>query len=98
MPSCLETTETQILLRIKAVPGAPKTQVLPAQAGRLRVKIAAPPEDGKANAELCGFFAKTLGCPKKSVSLHSGAKSRLKTLSFPPDLREKLETLVNACT
>ncbi|MDR0568515.1 MAG: DUF167 domain-containing protein [Spirochaetaceae bacterium] len=98
MPPCLEVRADRVFLYIKAVPGAPKSQIAEVREGRLRVKIAAPPEDGKANAELRAFFAELLGCPKKSAILHAGLKSRLKTLSFPLSLQAKLENLINPCS
>jgi uncharacterized protein (TIGR00251 family) len=94
MKSCIRISGNLICLHIKAVPGASKSQLLEVQEGRLRVKIAAAPEDGKANAELCTFLAKLLGCPKKEVKLQSGEKSRLKTLALPLSLKEKLEKLL----
>ncbi|MDR2534739.1 MAG: DUF167 domain-containing protein [Treponema sp.] len=94
MESCFQVTETQIYLHVKALPGASKSQMLEVKAGRLRVKIAAPPEDGKANAELCAFLAKRFDCPKKAVSLYAGEKSRLKTIVLPLILKEKLENLL----
>jgi uncharacterized protein (TIGR00251 family) len=72
----------RILLDIKVTPGASHTETLDVREGRLRVKIAAAPEDGKANAALTAFFAKLLGLPKKNVSLIRGEKSRLKTVAF----------------
>lgn len=50
--------------------------------GRLRVKIAAAPEDGKANAALVSFLAETLGLAKKEISIIRGEKSRLKTAAI----------------
>lgn len=94
MKSCIRISGNLIYLHIKAVPGASKSQLLEVQESRLRVKIAAAPEDGKANAELCTFLAKLLGCPKKEVKLQSGEKSRLKTLELPLSLKEKLEKLL----
>jgi uncharacterized protein (TIGR00251 family) len=70
------------LLDIKVTPGASKNEVLDVREGRLRVKIAAAPEDGKANAELVSFLAKTLGIAKKDVTIIHGEKSRLKTALF----------------
>jgi uncharacterized protein (TIGR00251 family) len=63
--------------------------------GRLKVKIAAAPEDGKANEELRGFLAKTLGLAKKDVSLSSGEKSRLKTIKLPLSIQSTLEKIIN---
>jgi uncharacterized protein (TIGR00251 family) len=70
------------LLDIKVTPGASKNEILDAREGRLRVKIAAAPEDGKANAELVSFLAKTLSVAKKDVSIIHGEKSRLKTVAI----------------
>jgi len=49
--------------------------------GRVLVRVAAPPADGKANAAVCALLAKTLGLPKRSVSLARGASSRDKVVS-----------------
>jgi len=83
-----------IQLEIKAVPSASKTEIAGTQNGKLRVRIAAAPEDGKANAELCAFFARTLGCPKKDVTLVRGEKSRMKVLGFPLSLEKALHDLL----
>jgi uncharacterized protein (TIGR00251 family) len=78
---------------IKAVPGASKTEAAGLKDNRLRIRIAAAPEDGKANAELCGFLAKISGCARRDVVLLRGKKSRLKTVSIPAACREKIEKL-----
>jgi uncharacterized protein (TIGR00251 family) len=75
-------------LRIRATPNAKRSELLgwedDPQAGRiLRVRIAAAPVDGKANAELRDFLAKTLGLPKSKVLLEKGGSSRFKTFEIP---------------
>jgi uncharacterized protein (TIGR00251 family) len=70
-------------LDIKAVPGASRTEFAGFQGGRLRVRIAAAPEGGKANRELTAFFAGLLGCPRGALILERGEKSRQKTIAFP---------------
>ena len=75
-------------LRVLAVPNSKTSEVLgwedDARAGRvLRVKIAAPPVDGKANAALRDFLAKHLGIPKSKVVLEKGDTSRIKTFTLP---------------
>jgi uncharacterized protein (TIGR00251 family) len=90
MASCIRVSGDRIYLSVKAIPGASASRILDTQGDQLRVKIAAAPEDGKANAELCAFLAKTLGCPKKEVRLESGEKSRLKTVTLPLSVQEKL--------
>jgi uncharacterized protein (TIGR00251 family) len=70
-------------LDIKAVPGASRTELAGFQGGRLRVRIAAAPEGGRANGELAAFFARLLGCPKGALILERGERSRQKTIAFP---------------
>ena len=48
--------------------------------GTWKVKIAAPPEKGKANRALCEFVAEKLGVPKTRVKIVSGETSRLKRI------------------
>jgi uncharacterized protein (TIGR00251 family) len=93
---CVREAEGHILLDIKAAPGASKSLLSGLQGGRLKVKIAAAPEDGRANAELIAFFAKALGCAKKEITIKSGERSRLKTLALPAGLKEKLLDLIGA--
>jgi uncharacterized protein (TIGR00251 family) len=78
---------------IRAVPGASKTEFAGVKEGRLRVRIAAAPEDGKANEELRRFLAKALGCPRSEIVLLRGEKSRQKTVSFPAAYINRFEEL-----
>ena len=84
----------RLLLDIKAIPGASKTEFAGVKDNRLRVRVAAAPEDGKANAELVAFLAKTLGCPKCEIILQSGKRSRLKVISLPALVQRELEKLI----
>jgi uncharacterized protein (TIGR00251 family) len=94
MEDCVRISGDYLFLDIKAVPGASKSALGPIKEGRLKVRIAAAPEDGKANDELRAFFAKTLGVPKRDIALESGEKSRLKTLRLPASAGEKLAALM----
>ena len=76
-------------LALKVTPGARKSEILGweddyPQVGRvLKLKIAAPPIDGKANKEIEAFLAKTLGLPKSGVSIAHGASGRIKLAELP---------------
>jgi uncharacterized protein len=48
----------------------------------LKVRVAAPPVEGAANAALLALLAKTLGVPKSSLSIVSGAGARLKLIDI----------------
>jgi uncharacterized protein (TIGR00251 family) len=97
MAGCIRISGARVLLDIKAVPGSSKSQIAGVSENRLRIKIAAAPEDGKANAELRAFLAKTLDCPKKDITLVAGEKSRLKTLALPLAIKEELEKIIAGC-
>jgi uncharacterized protein (TIGR00251 family) len=99
MPDCVRSGKDGggrecLLLDVKVTPGASKSALIGVQEGRLRVKIAAAPEDGKANAELVSFLAKTLVLAKKDIGIVAGEKSRLKTLSLPPGAKDRLEAVL----
>jgi uncharacterized protein (TIGR00251 family) len=91
---CIRLSEGRVHLNIKAAPGASRTELAGIRDGRLRVRIAAAAEDGRANGELIAFFAKILGCPKRDLILERGEKSRQKTLAFPAIYKEKFDELV----
>ncbi|MDR1507461.1 MAG: DUF167 domain-containing protein [Treponema sp.] len=80
-----------LILAVKAVPGASKTEAAGIKDGRLRIRIAAAPEGGKANSALAAFLARTLGCAKKDIVIVAGEKSRLKTVSVPSACEEKVK-------
>jgi len=94
MNNCFRIDGDTIRLEIKAVPGASKTEFAGIKDGRLRIRLAAAPEDGKANAEMLNFLSRTLGCPKKDLRLPSGEKSRLKTVAIPVGCRARLEGII----
>lgn len=76
-------------LALKVTPGARKNEILGwednyPQIGRvLKLKIAAPPIDGKANKEIEAFLAKTLGLPKSNIRIAHGSSGRIKLVELP---------------
>lgn len=61
--------------------------------GALKIKLAAPPVDGKANQELISFLAKTLKVSTSSIEITQGLTSKKKTLRLPVE-REALVKLL----
>ncbi len=59
-------------------PKSSKTAFAGIHGTSLKIKVAAPPEDGRANEELCSFLSKSLGISKSSVQIRSGHSSRRK--------------------
>lgn len=69
-------------LEIKAVPNAPRSEVVGWLGEALKVKIRAPALEGKANQALCVFLAEALGLPKRAVRLLQGETSRKKVVEI----------------
>ncbi len=54
----------------------------------LRIRVAAVPDKGKANAAVLALLAKALGLPKAGLTLIAGETSRLKTVAIAGDAAE----------
>ncbi len=67
-------------LTIRVQPGASRSEVVGPHGDALRVRIAGPAVDGKANAELVRFLATHLGLPTRSVEITRGHTSRTKVV------------------
>jgi len=78
----LSTTPEGVQLRLKVVPGASRTRIAGVLGRRLKVTIAAPPQQGQANIALCQLIAETLGISLRQVRITTGAGSGHKTLEL----------------
>ncbi len=67
------------MLFVYAQPNGKKTEILGKYGERLKVRIHAPPVDGKANQELIEFFSELFQLKKSEVTLLRGETSREKT-------------------
>jgi uncharacterized protein (TIGR00251 family) len=65
-------------LRIHAQPGARHTSLAGLHGDALKIRIAAPALEDRANEALAVFLAQQLGVPRSAVALASGARSREK--------------------
>ena len=59
-------------------PGAARSEFAGEHGGRLKLRLAAPPVEGRANAALIEFLAEYFGVPKRNVRIAAGHKSRRK--------------------
>jgi hypothetical protein len=73
-----QTTGDGVTLNIRVVPRASKTEVQGQLGDALKIRLQAPPVDGKANAALVKFLADTLDISKSNVVLLSGETGRTK--------------------
>ncbi len=69
-------------LPVHATPGARRTEAAGDYADALRVRLGAPPVDGKANEALLEWACRSFGVPKSRVELLHGAAGRQKILGI----------------
>ena len=70
-----------IRLTLHVQPGARKSEVAGEHGDALKIRLAAPPVEGKANAALLLWLAECLQVPRKAVSLLSGERNRHKIVA-----------------
>lgn len=78
----LVTEPNAVTLRLHVQPGAKKTEVVGLHGAALKIRLAAAPVDGKANACLIAFLAEQLDVSKSAIRLLGGDTSRVKRLSI----------------
>ena len=89
----LRECDGHITLTLHIQPGAKKTEVAGLHGDALKIRLAAPPVDGKANAVLIEFIAARLGLAKSKIFLKSGQTSRrkiLEVIAAPKDSAQRL--------
>ena len=80
--SWITDSKEGVIIQVHASPRASKTQVQGLHGDALKIRLQAPPVDGKANETLIEFLAKTLGIPQRQITLISGQTSRQKRLNL----------------
>lgn len=70
--------ENGVELFLHCQPGAKKTEVKGVHGDRLKIRLAAPPVEGRANEALIAWLSKTLGIPSSRIELLSGDTGRQK--------------------
>ena len=69
-------------IEVRVTPRAPRDEIAGWRAGRLRVRVTAPPVDDRANAAVCKLIAKRAGVPRSAVSVVAGGRSRDKVVEI----------------
>ncbi len=78
----LTSTPTGVILDVRVIPRAKKTQVGGVRDDALVVRLAAPPVEGAANAALVEFLADTLRLPRHAIQILSGERGRRKRVAI----------------
>lgn len=87
--------ESSVTIEVLIQPKSSRDEIVGLHDGRLKIKISAPPVEGKANERLTEVMAKALGVPKSSVDIVRGKSSRLKTLKISGIDGETCESFIS---
>lgn len=80
-------------LTLHIQPGAKKTECAGRHGDALKIRLAAPPVDGKANEALLRYLADALDLPRAAVTLKSGQSSRRKLVEISGCSAERIAGL-----
>lgn len=80
LPAFASVRGDDLEIRVKAVPGAKRDEVVGALGDRLKVRVAQPPEGGRANEAIRALLAERLGVPLRDVEIVQGATNPQKTV------------------
>jgi uncharacterized protein (TIGR00251 family) len=80
LPDLLESGDGYVVIDVHVQPRSGRSAVVGTHGAALKVRVAAPPVDGKANDATRALLARTLGVKDGAVTLVSGASSRSKRI------------------
>ena len=83
LAQALKSADGGIILSCHVQPNASRTAAVGMYGEELKITLKTPPVDGRANQELCRFFADCFDLPGRSVQLLSGQTSRRKRVFVP---------------
>ncbi len=90
------TGKGDLQLTVHVQPGAKTTSFAAIHDDALKIRLHAPPVDGKTNQALVAWLAKTLSCPQSTIALIRGQTSRRKTLSIHTEQADALSRQLQA--
>ena len=90
-------TATGATFGVRVQPGVSKNEIIGIQEDALKIRISAPPVEGKANKALIQFLAKQLTVKQSQVEILSGHKSKTKTIQVVGEGTEKkLQNIIDS--
>jgi uncharacterized protein (TIGR00251 family) len=78
------------VLELHVQPGARRTEVVGMHGARIKIRLAAPATEGRANAALIEFLAEEFDVPRRSVRIEAGSTSRQKRVVIEGDAKAEL--------
>lgn len=94
MPYLQTQPDGSLLLSLYVQPKAGKNAIVGLHDDAIKLRLTAPPVDGKANKAVIAFWAKALKIPKSAVTIKSGLQSRMKKILLNGADEEQVRRLV----
>lgn len=88
----IRETSAGVQFAVRVVPGASKNEAAGIRDDALKIRLAAPAVEGKANRACIEFLAGLLGVRRSALTITAGEKSRRKTITVGGMTRRELET------
>jgi len=76
----IKTTPDGVILTLRIVPRASRNEIKEPVGDALKIRLQAPPVEGKANTALVRFLAKQLSIPPRSIQIKTGTTGRTKSI------------------
>lgn len=86
--------EEAVIVNVRVIPRASKSEIVGIYDGALKIRISAPPVDGAANAEIVRFLSKTFGVSKSDVFILSGETSKNKRIKIENLSKSSFEEII----
>ncbi|MCK4240393.1 MAG: YggU family protein [Candidatus Atribacteria bacterium] len=94
---CFKIVGNDIVIKVKIVPGSSKDKIIGIYNDALKIAIAAPPVEGKANKKCIAYLAKCFDIAKSKIEIISGQTSKNKLIKIndvsQKDFLDKIEKI-----
>lgn len=94
---CFKIRGNDIIIKVKIVPGSSRNKIIGAYNDALKISIAAPPVEGKANKKCIAYLAKYFDVTKSKIEIISGQTSKNKLIKIydisPKEFLDKIEKI-----
>lgn len=94
---CFKIRGNDIIIKVKIVPGSSKNKIIGVYNDALKISIAAPPVEGKANKKCIAYLAKYFDVAKSKIEIISGQTSKNKLIKIydisPKEFLDKIEKI-----
>jgi hypothetical protein len=90
----IKETADGVIFHILVLPRSSKCEIVGCQGDCLKMKITAPPLEGRANEECIRFLAASLGVKKARINIVGGLRSKKKTVAVEGLKKEDVEAVI----